>query len=463
MVYDLLIKDGTIITDSQIYKSDIGIISEKIHTISENIPKENGKKIINAKNKYIIPGGIDVHVHLQLPFCGTVSSDDFISGTMAAARGGVTTIIDFATQDKEKGIMYGVDKRKAEADGKVCVDYGLHSVLLGWNENTAREMPKAIENGIASFKMFMIYESEGWQSTDSALFQALEKTKENGAFICIHAESESVMKILINRYLKDKKQTGAYGHVLSRPNYIEQEAVQRAVLWTEKTGGRLYIVHTSTGEAVEIIKSAKNRGVSVYAETCPHYLLLDESVFKDKKTGHLYATCPQIKSKNDQEKLWNALSDGNLQVVSTDTCTFTKKQKDMWKGDFTKIPYGLPGTEIMIPSVYTFGVLKNRFGLNKFVSLISTNPAKLMGLYPQKGTIMPGSDADLAIFDPKKKKKIDFKELSTNCDWSPYQNMIMAGFPEYTLLRGSIIVENGNFIGKPGSGKFIKRKTWGKL
>lgn len=463
MKYDLIIKKGTIVTDSQTYVGDIGIQGEKIVSIAADIPSDKETRIINAKNKYVIPGGIDVHVHFEIPFCGTVSSDDFVTGTKAAARGGVTTVIDFATQDKKNGILAGVEKRRELAEGRVCVDYSLHSVLIGWSDKSVREFPKVIDYGIPSFKMYMIYEDEGWKSGDAELFQALEMSNDTGALIGVHAESESVMKIHINESLKFKKQLGAYAHVLSRPNYIEWEAVQRAITWAEVTGGRLYIVHMSTGEAVNLVTLAKMRGISVFAETCPHYLLLDERVFENPETGHLYATCPQIKSKDDQLRLWQGLCNGIIQVISTDTCTFTKKQKNMWKGDFTKIPYGLPGSETMLPAVYTYGVLKNFFSINRFVSLISTNPAKLMGLYPQKGTIQIGSDADIVIFDPKKKKIVDYKEMETNCDWSPYQGMKFAGFPEITILRGKIIVENGKFIGKEGDGKFLKRKPGGTL
>ena len=463
MKYDLVISGGTIVTATDIFQGDIGIRGEKIEEIGREIKTDSETKKINAKGKYVIPGGIDVHVHFQLPFCGTVSADDFVTGTRAAAVGGVTTVIDFAMQDKEKGIIAGIEKRRGEAEGRVCVDYSLHSILIGYSEKTEKEIPRAIDYGVPTFKMFMIYESEGWQSNDGALFRALEQTKNNGSTILVHAESEGVMKILIERRLVEKKKVGAYGHVLSRPNFIEEEAVERASFWAEATGGRLYFVHLSTAEAADIVKSARLKGNSVFAETCVQYLVLTDEVFKDKKTGHLYATCPQIKKKKDQERLWRAITDGELGIVSTDTCTFTKKQKAMWNGDFTKIPYGIPGVETLLPAVYTNGVLRGRFNLNRFVSLISTNPAKLMGLYPKKGAILPGSDADLIIFDPGKKKIIDYREMETNCDWSPYQGMKMAGFPDITILRGKVIVRDGKFIGKEGDGEFVKRKPSGEI
>lgn len=458
MKYDLLIKGGKIFTAEESFKGDIAVKNEKIVAIGKNFSPGDSKRVINAQGKYVIPGGIDVHVHFELPFCGTVSADDFYTGTKAAACGGVTTVIDFATQDTKRGLLAGIEARRKLADPKVCVDYSLHAVIIRWTEHTPVEICEAIHYGVPTFKMFMIYEEEGWQSDDAALFSALELSDSFNFRVMVHAESERVMKLLINHYLKQKKKVGAYGHVLSRPNFIEAEAVQRAITWTAVTGGRLYIVHMSTAEGADLVKAAQAEGVNVLAETCPQYLLLQDDVFKDRKTGHLYATCPQIKKKEDNMRLWLGLMDGEISVVSTDTCTFTKKQKALWKGDFTKIPYGLPGVETLIPLLYTYGVCKNRISMSRLVELVSTNPAKIMGLYPEKGTLMIGTDADITIFDPKKETTIDYKRLATNCDWSPYQGWKVKGFPEYTILRGNVIVENGEFCGSKGFGKFIQRK-----
>ena len=463
MEFDTIIKGGTLVTASDIYQADIGISGDTIKCIGGNLQGNSHCRVIDAGGKYVFPGGIDVHVHLQLPFCGTVSSDDFATGTKAAARGGVTTIIDFALQDAEKGLMAGIEARMEEAKNKVSVDYALHSIITKWSDSVRDEMGDVIDFGVPTFKMFMVYEKEGWQSDDAALYSALVETADNGARICVHAESEKVMSLLIDKYLKDKDKYGAYAHVLSRPNFIEEEAVQRAVKWTEASGGRLYIVHISTGGAADILRDARRKGVNVCGETCPQYLLLDDSVFKDSEKGHLFATCPQIKKKEDSERLWKALTDNELALVSTDTCTFDTRQKAMWNGDFTKIPYGMPGVEVLLPAVYTHGVLAERFNLNNFVELISSNPAKLMGLYPRKGTLAAGSDADIIIVDPKKKKTIDYRELATNCDWSPYQGMEMAGFPDITICRGKVVVEDGAFVGSEGYGKFIKRSAWGEL
>ncbi|MFC1522599.1 dihydropyrimidinase [Elusimicrobiota bacterium] len=462
MSYDLVIKDGTVSTAQDTFKADVGIKGEKIVALGDSLDSR-GARVIDARDRIVIPGGIDVHVHLQLPFCGTVSSDDFESGTKAGACGGVTTLIDYAMQGNHDNLMAGVEARMEEAQDKVCIDYSLHCGVTGYKKlkNPVKEFKRMLDFGIPTHKMFMIYAKEGWQSDDGDFYSALSQVHEMGSTICVHAESEKVMNLLIERYSKENGKYGAYGHVLSRPDFIEVEAVQRAIKWAEVTGGHLYVVHLSTGKAADLFKEAHARGVNVHTETCPQYLLLQDDVFKNKKTGHLYATCPQIKKREDNERLWQALTNGEICIVATDTCTFTTKQKAMWKGDFTKIPFGMPGLETLLPSVYTHGYRSGRFSLNHFVSLTSTNPAKLMGMYPKKGTIAPGSDADISIIDPKASRVIDHRKLATNCDWSPYQGQKMWGFPERTISRGEIIVEKGKFIGKPGRGKFVKRKGYG--
>ncbi len=463
MQFDTLIKGGTVVTALDTFPADVGIVGEKISTIGENLTSDSPCREIDASGKYVMPGGIDVHVHLQLPFCGTVSSDDFVTGTKGAARGGVTTVIDFAIQDAEKGLMAGIEARMKEAEGRVCVDYSLHSIITKWSDAIRREMQEVIDFGIPTFKMFMVYEKEGWQSDDAALYSGLAETANNGARICVHAESEKVMSLLIEKYLPEKEKYGAYAHALSRPNFIEEEAVARAIKWAEVTDGRLYVVHISTGGAADLVWEARSYGTNVYGETCPQYLLLTDDVFKDPERGHLYATCPQIKKKEDSERLWEALTDNELALIATDTCTFNTEQKAMWEGDFTKIPFGMPGVETLLPSAYTEGVLGERFSLNHFVSLISTNPAKLMGMYPRKGTLAVGSDADVNVMDPEKKKTVDWQELATNCDWSPYQGMQMAGFPEVTISRGKVVVDNGAFVGDEGHGRFVKREAGGEV
>ncbi len=324
---DLLIQNGKIVTANKSFVANIAIDKGIIKAIKRNL-QVDARTIIDAKGMLIFPGIIDAHVHFQLPAGGTITAEDFASGTRAAACGGVTTVIDFAIQEKGKTLSQAIRDRRQEADSQVAIDYALHAVPTDWNDKTKIEMGKIAANGVTSFKMYMIYAKAGLMSSDSAIFSALEESSKYGGMVTVHAESAGVLDLLVDRYhnKEDMKRFGAYCHVLSRPNFIEAEAVQRAVTWAEATGGRLYIVHLSTQEGVEIVRQAKRRGVNVYAETCPHYLLFDDSVFK-KPNGYLYATCPQIKKKADSIALWNGLSDGTISVVATDNCTFSKQTK----------------------------------------------------------------------------------------------------------------------------------------
>ncbi|MEE9212334.1 MAG: dihydropyrimidinase [Phycisphaeraceae bacterium] len=465
MAYDTIITGGTVVTADGQRKADVAIRGEKIAAIGRALTKgkRNSAAIVDARGKYVIPGGMDVHVHLELPFCGTVSSDDFDSGTRAAACGGITTVIDFAIPYGKASLEDAYKSWRRKADRKTCIDYCFHMAITNWKRH-GPEMAKMVKMGCPTFKQFMIYESEGWQADDRAIFNALEQCKKLDGMLLIHAESSRVIDELIERHHTKPlmKRYGARLHGMTRPNYIEAEAIQRAIMWAQVTGGRLYIVHMTTGDGADIVKDARKRGVDVYAETCAQYLVLDDSLFAGKD-GHLYACCPQIKKKSDQQRLWQGLRSGEVCLVSTDTCTFTRKQKAMWNGDWTKIPMGMPGLETLLPIVYTHGVLKKRLSMKQFVQKCCTNPAKMMGLYPKKGTIARGSDADVVIFDPKKKIKVDYRKMQTNADWSPYQGWPLAGFAHTTFSRGRKIVDNYKFVGENGWGRWLPRKRAGKL
>ena len=459
---DLIVKGGTLVTANEKFIADIAIENGKIKAIGK-LAADTGTEIIDATDKLVMPGFIDAHVHLSLPFSGTISADTFETGTRAAAAGGVTTVIDFAIQSKGATLKETIEKRKAEADGEVIVDYSLHGGITDWNENTKTELPDIIKKeGVSSFKMFMIYRSEGWLTTDPVLIEALEETKKLGGMIQVHAESVDLLDSLIAKHhnKEEMEKYGAWLHVVTRPNIIEAEAIQRAITWAEYTGGHLFIVHMSTGEGAVMVKAARDRGVNVIAETCPQYLILNEEVFKGEN-GHLYATCPQIKSEKDGQRLWQGLADGSISTVGTDTCTFNTEQKAMWQGDFTKIPFGLPGTELMVPLLYNDGVKAGKISLRKMVEVGSTNPAKVYGLYPQKGSLRAGADADIVIFDSDKEVVVDYKNMETNCDWNPFQGKHLKGYPHLTLVRGKVVGREGKCIGEKGYGKFVKRGTSG--
>ena len=440
---------------------DIGIVGEKIAAIGPGLDDSPRAKIVDAAGHHVIPGVLDVHVHLELPFCGTVSSDDYRTGTRAGARGGVTTLIDFAIPYANESLSDAADNWMARAEGKSLIDYTFHICITRYNEH--RDQIKGmVDRGFTTFKEFMIYESEGWQSDDRALFGTLEKMKEYGTMLLVHAESSRVLDELIERHHTPElmKQHGARLHRMTRPNFIESEAIQRVVTWSEATGGRLYIVHMSTAEGADIVKAAQSRGVPVVAETCAQYLVLDDSVF-DREDGHLFACCPQLKKPADSERLWEGLKSGEVSVISTDTCTFTREQKAMWEGDWTKIPMGMPGLETLMPVTYTHGVLKKRLTLEEMVAKLSTNPAKIMGLYPRKGAIEVGADADLAIIHPASTMKVDCETMETNADWSPFNGWDLAGFSRTTLSRGDVIVDNYDVVGKEGRGKWLPRSPAG--
>lgn len=456
MSYTRVVKGGKVVTPDGVVDADIGIEGEKIAAIAPDL-NANGADIVDAAGHLVIPGVLDVHVHLELPFCGTVSADDYRTGTRAGARGGVTTVIDFAIPYDGQSLSDAADAWLAKAEEKSLIDYTFHICVTRYDEHRD-QIEGMVARGFPTFKEFMIYESEGWQSDDRALFGTLEKMRELGAMLLVHAESPRVLDELIARHHTPRlmEEYGARLHAMTRPNFIEAEAIQRAVAWSEATGGRLYIVHMSTGEGADIIKAAQARGVPVIAETCVQYLVLDDSVF-GREDGHLYACCPQLKKPEDSERLWRGLRDGEVSVISTDTCTFTREQKAMWEGDFTKIPMGMPGLETLMPLTYTHGVLGGRLSIEEMCRKLSTAPARIMGLGDRKGAIAVGLDADLAVVHPERRMTVDPDAMETNADWSPFEGWDLAGFARTTLSRGEVIVDDYDVVGKEGRGKWLHR------
>lgn len=470
MTFDTIITGGTVHSAMSSAKLDIGIQGEHIAAVAApgSLKADKKTKTIDASGMDVIPGCLDVHVHLALPFCGTVSCDDFDSGARAAACGCITTVIDFAIPGKDQSLADADKVWHAKSDGISHIDYAWHLAIT--NKRHIDEIPAMVKKGLPTFKEFMIYESEGWNSDDAMLYATLEKVHQQGpgaAMLLLHAESPRVLDLLIARMHTPAlmKKHGAKLHAMTRPNFIEAEAIERAIHISSVTGGNLYIVHMSTGEGADLIKAAQAKGVPVIAETCVQYLTLDDSVFAGKD-GHLFACCPQVKKKADIERLWQAIEprgSGEVSVVSTDTCSFTREQKKMWEvngvGDWTKIPMGLPGLDTMVPVVYTHGVRAGRISINKLVELCATAPARIMGLGHRKGQIAPGFDADIAIIDPKRTVTVDHKKLQSRCDWNPYQGEKMAGFAHTTLCRGTTLVEDHKFVGKKPQGQFLKRHS----
>lgn len=457
MKFDLIVRSALLVSSDKTRKADIFINNGKFEFVTApgSIKNPQAVREIDAAGKYVLPGVIDPHVHFSLPVGKIITSDDFSSGSAAAVRAGITTVIDYTTQGKEEKLSSAIEARRKEADGKVFCDYALHCVIPSWKQlaNPKEQMQAAIKMGVPSFKLFMIYEERGMMADDGDIYAALLAGKELNALICLHAESERIIKHLINQY-KDEK-FNAYAHALSRPDFTEWEAVQRAITWAEVTKGKLYFVHLSAGRSAELIRQAQKRKIKVIGETCPQYLTLDDSVFK-KKNGHYYATCPQIKTKRDSLLLWRALKDGAISVIATDSCTFDGFQKDLWDGDFTKIPYGIPGVETSLPLIFTHGVKAKKITVNKLVQLMCENPARIMGL-KNKGFIKRGFDADFIIIDPNHTATVKASKMETKSDFSPYEGQKLFGYPEHVYLRGNKVVNNYKVAAAPAIGKFVER------
>ncbi|MDK2806982.1 MAG: dihydropyrimidinase [Thermoanaerobacterium sp.] len=455
--YDLIIKRGTVVTASDAFKSDVAVKDGIIVALGQDITGD-GTNIIDAEGKYVFPGGIDVHTHLEMPFGGTVSSDDFETGTIAAACGGTTTIIDFAMQAKGQSLQQAAETWHKKADGKAVIDYGFHIAITDMNEDILNEMPRAIKNGYSSFKLFMTY--DGLKVNDDVLLKALIMAKENGGLICVHAENYYIIDYLIKKFYKEGKIEPKY-HAMSRPTVAEAEAVSRAIKIASFADAPLYIVHLSCKESLIELVRAREQRLPVMAETCPQYLLLSEERYEEPNfMGAKYVMSPPLRPKENLNSLWDGLAKGEIQAVSTDHCPFfLKGQKDLGLEFFGKIPNGAPGIETRMALMYSYGADMGKLSLQRFVEITATNPAKIFGLYPSKGTIAVGSDADIVIFDPNVKEVITKSKLHENVDYTPYEGFEVTGYPVITISKGNIIVENGNFIGRKGSGKFLKRQA----
>lgn len=449
---DLLIKNGILVTPTDCFKADIGIDEGKIVAISSKMPTE-ADDIVDAKGKYVLPGGIDPHTHMEMPFMGATTVDDFEYGTIAAAFGGVTTIIDFAIQPKDKTFLETIALWKAKADPKVVTDYALHVAVTNLTEDLIKEIPDVQKEGVQSFKLFMPYRKEGLMSDDGRIFRMLEESRKLNFLVQLHAENNSILEMLIERNVNAGKLSAEY-HAKSRPNYCEGEAINRGLAMAHATNGNLYIVHMSTKEGLMELRRWKMMGANVFGETCPHYLVLNDEKYLSPK-GRRYIMSPPLRGKADNEALWDGLFDHSLDTVGTDHCTFTDAQKDLGKDNFTKVPNGVPGVETMIPLLYSEGVRRRKMSINRLVEMTALNPAKLFGLYPRKGTLNIGSDADIVIFDPDYELQLTRENLHSKIDYSIYEEFTVKGMPTYTFVRGKPVVYNREYVGKKGSGKYV--------
>jgi len=455
----LLIKNGRIITAVDDYKADIFIEKETITQIGIGLSVQ-ADTVIDAAGRLVIPGGIDPHTHLDMPFGGTTSADDFETGTRAAAHGGTTCVIDFAIQTKGHSTLEALETWHKKADSKTAIDYAFHMIVTDMEDSRLWEMKKLAEEGITSYKLFMAYPGVFYVD-DGTLFRAMRKAGEDGTLICMHAENGIVIDEIVKRAVQEGK-TEPKWHSLTRPTRMEAEGVHRAIAIAEVAQVPVYIVHLSSYDALEQVNIARSRGVYAYAETCPQYLFLDYSYYeKPNFEGAKYVMTPALREKWNQDELWRGLKFGDLASIATDHCPFCfKDQKELGRDSFTKIPNGAPGVENRMSLVYNGGVVQKRISLNKFVELTSTNAAKLFGLFPRKGTIAVGSDADIVIFNPDRKETISINNKVThnmNVDYSTYEGTEVQGISETVISRGKIVIKDCQYVGKKGDGQFVKR------
>jgi dihydropyrimidinase len=457
----VLIQGGTVVTAEQTFTADVLIEGTSIREVSARIEADPRHTVIEAAGMLVMPGGIDVHTHLDMPFGGTVSSDDFETGTRAAAIGGTTTIVDFAIQARGTRMRDALDTWLRKAEGKACIDYGLHMIVTDLGEAGLEDMDDMVREGVASFKLFMAYPN-ALMVDDATIFKALRQTSKNGALICMHAENGSVIDVIVQQALAEGKTAPIY-HALTRPTIAEAEAVHRAIALAEMAGVPVYIVHLSSEDALNQVREARDRGLPAFAETCPQYLLLSiDNMNVPGFEAAKYVFTPPLREKGNGPKLWDGLKHDHLQVVSTDHCPFCfEDQKTLGIGDFTKIPNGGPGIENRMQLLYHHGVSEGNLTLSRFVEVTSTTPARIFGMYPRKGVIAPGSDADVIVWDPNLNHLISAKTHNMRCDYSMFEGFRVKGNVRQVYSRGELIVENGKFIGKSGRGAYLKRTAHG--
>jgi dihydropyrimidinase len=458
----LLIKNGRIITADADYIADILVEGETVQTIGKNLSKKADKEI-DATGKLVFPGGIDPHVHLDMPFMGTFSSDNYETGTRAALFGGTTMVIDFILQKQGNSLQSALDEWRSRSDNNCVGDYSFHMAVTDFNDNTRTEVKKMIEQeGITSFKTFMAYKG-ALMIDDRQMIGLMEEVKKYGGLINVHATNGDMIDYLVAKHRAEKKLSPLY-HYLSQPEITEAEASERFADMSYYTGCPGYIVHLTCEGALNAVRNATRRNQKVFVETCIQYLILDASLYEKDFEGAKWVMSPPLRQPKDQATLWAGINQGLVQVVATDHCPFKWEQKLMGKNDFSKIPNGHPAIENRMELLYSEGVHKAKISLNKYVEVACTNPAKIFGMFPRKGTIAPGSDADIVLFDPNETHTLSASTHHMNVDYSAYEGWQVTGKVKTVILRGQVAIDNGKCLVPKGYGKFIKRdKVEGKI
>ncbi len=448
---DLLIKNGTIVNGSESFKADIAVENGKITQIGADISPTDNAKIVDADGKLVLPGAIDAHTHLAMPFGGTISSDDYFAGTRAAACGGTTTVFDFVLQDFGETMVDAVKRRDAMCAPVAAVDYSYHVAVKDVSGDLLDSIEDAVKFGVPSFKVFMVYD---FGVTDGVFYKVLKKAKECGALIGVHAENNEMVKTLTAQYLNEGK-TSAWYHYMSRPEFVEAEADIRAIQWAKALDAPLYIVHLANKEGVKAVTQAKDEGYKIYAETCPQYLEFTCDVYK-REDGRNFVCSPPMKGEESRQALWEAIKRGDIDTIATDHCPFQSYEKDWGKDDFTKIPNGCAGIENMYPYMLS-AANEGKITYEKAVEICSENPAKIFGCR-DKGSISIGKDADIVIYNPKTEFTITNDKMHSDCDHTIWEGVKLKGYPEQTYSRGKLVYDKGEFVGESGWGKFVKCK-----
>jgi dihydropyrimidinase len=462
-----VIKGGAVVTASDTFPADVLIDGEKVIAVGTGL---SGDTTIDASGAYVIPGGIDVHTHLDMPFGGTTSSDDFFTGHKAAAFGGTTMHIDFAIQPRGATLRETLDIWQGKAEGKAAIDYGFHVAITDLPDSVLAEMPKCIEYGATSMKLFMAYKG-ALQVDDTTLFRAMQQAAAHDLLIMVHAENGDAIDVLINDAVAAGNLTPKY-HALTRPPELEAEATGRAVRLAEVAGANLYVVHLTNAGALEAVRLARARGrLNIHAETCTQYFFFTkDDLAREGFEGAKWVCSPPFREPSDQVALWQGVADNSLQVVSTDHCPFwfqggtggNPAGKELGRNSFAAIPNGCPGIEERMMIMYSYGVRAGKISLNRWVELCCTNPAKLFGCYPQKGVIAPGSDADLVVWDPQAKRMISAAANHQRTDYTLYEGWDVTGAPRTVLSRGRVLVDGDTWKGEQGAGRFVHRRAFGK-
>ena len=454
-----VIKNGTIVTADRSWKADVKIDGGKIVEIGADLSAD---ETIDATGCYVMPGGIDPHTHLEMPFMGTYSTDDFESGTRAALSGGTTMVIDFCLPSPEQSLLEAIQMWDNKST-RACCDYSFHMAVTWWGEKVFDEMPLVVGKGITSFKHFMAYKG-ALMVDDDEMYSSFQRVAEVGGLPMVHAENGDVVAQLQQKLLAEGN-NGPEAHAYSRPPEVEGEATNRAIMIADMAGVPLYVVHTSCEQSHEAIRRARQKGMRVYGEPLVQHLVLDETEYFDKDWDHSArrVMSPPFRNKQHQDSLWAGLQAGSLQVVATDHCAFTTEQKRNGVGDFTKIPNGTGGLEDRLPVLWTFGVGTGRLTPNEFVAVTSTNVAKIFGMYPKKGAILEGADADIIVWDPDLTKTIMAKTQQSAIDYNVFEGIEVKGLPRFVLTRGEVAVDNGEVKAKPGHGEFVAREARGAV